>query len=554
MKRIYIILLSLGAIISAHADNENVIEIWTKNNLVSLRTIVNNGNGDFYVGKTVKLMADLDLGNDWTPIGIADDDHHSFRGTFDGQGYTITYRASNDAFTTYPVLGLFGYLHGTVQHLKVKGAVTNTNNETTSSTAGIAAYNKGTISECANLATIVGTTAGGIAGVNRGTITNCYNQGNIRATSGFTNYYLGGIAGANDNATISYTYASCTMDEVSTTGGITGNNINSGTVSNSYYNVLLDNGSNTSTMDGSTTLTGNVLKSNLDNSKWTFTAGQLPELTCFKNKIVRLSNTKNNNTILSNYKDQMCSVELNGRTLYKDGAWNTICLPFALSKAQVSTLLGSDGYLMELDVNDKYSDEDGLYPNKNGAYQTGFDYESGTLNLYFKNAEAIEAGKPYIIKWGSGTDLENPRFSNVTMANATDVPTPSEITSSDGKVRFIGNYNPVILTGGDQSNLYLGTGTEVNETYSTLYYPSNDKHIYSFRAYFHVDLSAPETANIRAFNLHFEDEEGLTEVKVVRDVHEVNGDSWYTLYGMKLEGKPSVSGVYIYKGRKVMIQ
>ncbi len=243
----------------------------------------------------------------------------------------------------------------------------------------------------------------------------------------------------------------------------------------------------------------------------------------------------------------MCSVELNGRTLYKDGAWNTICLPFNVDDISTSCLAGAT--IMELDVNRKYSDEDGQSPNENGTYQTGFDYESGTLNLYFKTATTIEAGKPYIIKWGSGEDLENPIFSNVTMANATSVPAPSEITSSDSKVSFIGNYSPVTLSGGDQSNLYLGTGT----AYSTLYYPSNDKPIYSCRAYFHVDFSDPE-ANIRAFNLHFEDEEVLTEVKAVRDVHEVNGDTWYTLYGVKLEEKPSVPGVYIYNGRKVMIQ
>ena len=123
---------------------------------------------------------------------------------------------------------------------------------------------------------------------------------------------------------------------------------------------------------------------------------------------------------------------------------------------------------------------------------------------------------------------------------------------------FIGNYSPVTLTPGDPSNLYMGTATEGNETYSTLYYPKTNKTMNSFRAYFHVDLSntsgPTESKEIRAFNLHFEDEEVLTEVKAVRDVHEVNGDTWYTSFGMKLEEKPSVPGVYIYNGRKVMIQ
>lgn len=552
MKRVLSILISLCAIVSAYAD----VEIWTKDQLETFRDDVNKGNT--YLNQTVKLMTDLDLGNDWMPIGIADDDHHSFRGTFDGQGYTITMSTSSNR----AVAGLFGYLYGTVQHLKVTGSVVNSYKvgdvTYTSSTGSIAAYNRGTISECANLASIVGIYAGGIAGENHGIIINCYNQGSIGADATFNGVkYLGGIAGANDGtgATISYVYASCSMENVSSTGGIVANP-STWASSTCFYNVKL-NGS--IEMDGSITLTGDALESSFNNSIWTFTAGQLPELACFKNKIVRLVNNDDNTAALSCNKGQTCTVELNGRTLYKDGAWNTICLPFNVD--DISTLLGSNGHLMELDVDDKYSDEDGQDPNENGTYQTGFDYKSGTLNLYFKTATTIEAGKPYIIKWDSGDNLENPIFSNVTMANDTGVPAPTDITSSDGKVSFIGNYSPVTLLGGDQSNLYMGTGidnkgtedTSDDETYSTLYYPSNDKPIYSCRAYFHVVFSDPE-ANIRAFNLHFEDEEVLTEVKAVRDVHEVNGDTWYTSFGMKLEEKPSVPGVYIYNGRKVMIQ
>ena len=176
MKRVLSILLLLCAVISAYAQGD-VIEIWTKNDLIGVRSAVNTGT-DTYLGKTVKLMTDLDLGSGWTPIGTSDYLTTSFRGTFDGQGYTITYKASNDELTSSTVLGLFGYFRGTVQHLKVRGSVTNyvESNTTTNSTAGIVAYNRGTIRECANLASIVGRrSVGGIAGVNKGTITNCYN-------------------------------------------------------------------------------------------------------------------------------------------------------------------------------------------------------------------------------------------------------------------------------------------------------------------------------------------------------------------------------------------
>ena len=33
-----------------------------------------------------------------------------------------------------------------------------------------------------------------------------------------------------------------------------------------------------------------------------------------------------------------------------------------------------------------------------------------------------------------------------------------------------------------------------------------------------------------------------------------NADGWYTIDGRKLSDKPTVKGLYIYNGRKVMIQ
>ena len=52
------------------------------------------------------------------------------------------------------------------------------------------------------------------------------------------------------------------------------------------------------------------------------------------------------------------------------------------------------------------------------------------------------------------------------------------ITSADGKVQFIGNYDPVELSG--NSVLYLGAGNK-------LYWPSADRTMNSFRAYFQLN-------------------------------------------------------------------
>ena len=77
------------------------------------------------------------------------------------------------------------------------------------------------------------------------------------------------------------------------------------------------------------------------------------------------------------------AVTLGGRTLYTDGDWNTLCLPFNITDLRYTPLEGFT--VMELDT-----DTD-LYEHATGL-------EDGTLYLNFKNATGIEAGKPYIVK------------------------------------------------------------------------------------------------------------------------------------------------------------
>ena len=96
-------------------------------------------------------------------------------------------------------------------------------------------------------------------------------------------------------------------------------------------------------------------------------------------------NNVNNSPDITAAAGETCNVYLDDRTIYIDGNWNTLCLPF-----DVTTLEGSnlDGFTVkELDT------EAGSY-----AHQTGFDATTGTLYLNFKDATSIEAGKPYLVK------------------------------------------------------------------------------------------------------------------------------------------------------------
>ena len=463
-------------------------------------------------------MTDLDLGSGWTPIG-ATDNGNLFEGTFDGQGYTITYQASTPEFSSSTVLGLFGYFRGTVQHLKVRGSVTNTDESTTNSTAGIVAYNRGTIRECANLASIVGRrSVGGIAGVNKGIITNCYNRGYIGATGEYSGgYHLGGIAGEFEGTELSNVYACCTIEEVSSTGEIVANNI-SGNYSNCHYAA-----------SGTTTLTGNALKSYLNNSKWTFTDGELPELTCFKNKIVRLVDNYDNTAALSCNNGQMCTVELTNRTLYKDGKWNTLCLPFDLTLS--GSVLNGDGVVAKV---------------LNGT-STSLD-DTGLLSLVFNPAPStILAGTPFIIKWdNTGGHLTNVRFCDVTLNNAA----PTAVTfdnASGASGQFVGTYSPFSIDAGNIDKIVLLSGD------NTLGYSKSNRTLRSCRAHFMI----PTSSSIRAmmdFDIDFDGGES-TRITNMDSTDETDGnDGWWTLTGVKLDGKPTERGIYLHNGRKEAVR
>ncbi len=213
---------------------------------------------------------------------------------------------------------------------------------------------------------------------------------------------------------------------------------------------------------------------------------------------------------------------LSGRTLYKDGDWNTLTLPFDIDDFDGTPLEGAKVMTLANSTND-----------------TRFDTSTGTLYLYFVDANKIEAGVPYIVKWTSGDNIVSPVFEGVTIDNNLN-----NITSMDGKVEFIGNYSPVVLPGDNKSNLYLGSGNK-------LYTPSDDRTMNAFRAYFHVDLG---TSLIKNFSLNFGNEGTITGILEVEGEQSsiVNGQSgWYNMQGIKLESEPTAPGIYIKDGIKV---
>jgi len=215
------------------------------------------------------------------------------------------------------------------------------------------------------------------------------------------------------------------------------------------------------------------------------------------------------------------SVVLESRTLYKDGKWNTICLPFDVTIAS-SPLDGATARTV-----------------------TAASISGTTLNLTFGSAVTeLVAGTPYIIKWANdGTTLTEADlvFNDVTISSTTH-----DFSSGEGdtRVRFMGNYGVMNFDATDYSILLM-TGA------NTLRYAGAGAGLGACRAYFKIGEDGGAARRLTTFDLNFGDDEttGMTITNYTN-----SDDTWYTLDGRKLDGRPSVKGVYVNNGQKVVIK
>ena len=246
---------------------------------------------------------------------------------------------------------------------------------------------------------------------------------------------------------------------------------------------------------------------------------------------ITLANSTDNTDVIAGAAGKTADVTLAGRTLYKDGSWNTLCLPFS-----VDNFTGT--------------------PLEDATVKTlaSTSFSDGTLTMNFSDDQtSIEAGKPYIVKWAKpdgytvdgGYDISEPMFNGVIISKGT-------ANVETDYVDFIGTYSPVSIYTDEKTNLYLGADNK-------LYYPTEPNfQVNAFRGYFQLKqgLKAGDpNAGVRAFVLNFGDGEATGIISVHDSGFMVNGsDAWYTIDGRMLNGKPSRAGVYVNNGKKVVIK
>ena len=294
---------------------------------------------------------------------------------------------------------------------------------------------------------------------------------------------------------------------------------------------------------------------------------------------LELSDGEDNSAVVEAWDGVTTNVQLTGRKLWKDGDWNTICLPFDFTNyTDYDNIFYSADELLLLDTQTKYNaDGDDFYGGDDQnesdfTLQTGFDETTGTLRLYFDIMPSFTSNTPYIIRWDEDPEhpyIESPEFKNVVINNSMN-----PVTSNDGTVTFTGTYDNRTFTVADRSVLFLGAE-------NSLYYPdgTSPTTIKPFRAYFQLNgITAGDPTDpsspVKAFVLNFGDkttgirsmDNGKWKMDNGQRTMDNEDDAWYDLSGRKVSLTPNPSpvgeggsrklprGIYIHNGRKVVIK
>lgn len=203
------------------------------------------------------------------------------------------------------------------------------------------------------------------------------------------------------------------------------------------------------------------------------------------------------------------------RTFYKDGEWNTLCLPFAVADAKTAF---DNAELREVDTQNSHDN-----------------------TIVFKEATAIEAGKPYLIKWANSSSAAvnvEKKFEGVTLVAAA---TP--VVVKEGGISFNGFYKMTAASElGGASVAAIGAGNKL--------FKVTEGKMKGFRAAFVLSSGAEATK----YNVVIDgtatgiEDLVIDDVKANGRVYNLNGQ----YVGNSLNGLQP--GLYIQNGKKIVVK
>ena len=269
-------------------------------------------------------------------------------------------------------------------------------------------------------------------------------------------------------------------------------------------------------------------------------------------KLAPLDDNFDNGTTLSEWAGdgKKHDIILLQRTLYRDGDWNTLCLPFNVTLSD-SPLAGGEAHSV-----------------------TAASVSNKKLSLTFGEAVTeLQAGVPYIIKWPAAAEnIVEPAFLGVTIpdmgitaadrqgedkyekmeakvaafyaSKGYDTEGRTDV-KTDERVRFLGTYKSTEFKAEDMSILFFGASNK-------LYYPKSKVSIGAQRAYFKLGNGDGLAHPLTDFTINFGDGE-TTALTLVNGEERMVNSEVYDLQGRRVV-QPTAKGLYIVNGKKVVIK
>ena len=223
-----------------------------------------------------------------------------------------------------------------------------------------------------------------------------------------------------------------------------------------------------------------------------------------------LSENINNSSFISVHKNNITNVKTS-RTL-KGGIWNTLCLPFNVTKATMVAALGE---------------------NQDIQMRTYTSYDETDNSMIFNSVAddaTVVAGTPFLIKINS--DVINPTFESVTI-----VDTPAETVGENGSVQFVGTYDPINLNI-DGTNLFITTSGSLAKPKD-----ENSNHMKGLRAY----ITVPAGMNLARLTINDE----TTDIQQIA-LNKEKPTTLYILNGQRLQTLKK--GIIIRDGKLTFIK
>ena len=221
-------------------------------------------------------------------------------------------------------------------------------------------------------------------------------------------------------------------------------------------------------------------------------------------------NAEDNSDKLSANNGETVNVALSRN--FSTAYWNTICLPFNFDKSQIDAIFGE------------------------GTELKAFDRQEGNT-LYFKDAESIVSGQPYLLKPATDQSL-----LMIVDTELDGVSGPGSV-SGTGNVVFNGTFNATRLL---DTDVFFNTDNKLTRPDTAI---ENANLLKGFRAYFSGILGDVASAQVS-----FDDV--VTSIDSVDGGTQLNAGKVYTIDGQYIGTTTAglKKGIYIVGNKKVVVK